>query len=130
MSWEDSIKIKPKTDKKVSNSKYEYPVLKLEDGYHKVRIVEVPTQPTEGKYGRILRFIVEKDGQRYAWLVSFKSEVDENSLLGQLLKVKQETGSLVGRTLLLTVRRREDRVYYRVYSKCPICGRSFDDAGK
>ena len=127
MSWAASIKIKPKTDKKLTSEKYEYPVLKLEDGFHKLRIVEEPVEPINGKYGKVLRFVVEKGGQRYAWLITYREEVDENSILGQLLEIKNRVGNLADKTLLIRVKHRNGKVLYKITDKCPVCGRVFSN---
>jgi len=90
LSWRDRVKISKPEDRP--------PIIHLGVGDNLLEIVEEPDEPIITKYGPRLPFIVRPldSSDRYTLMVMFKPNVGENSLLGQLKKIADEHGGLVG----------------------------------
>ncbi|MEM4021066.1 MAG: hypothetical protein QXI18_01640 [Nitrososphaerota archaeon] len=90
MSWRDRVSL--------SNPENRPPIIHLQAGDNPLEIVEEPDEPIPTKYGLRLPFIVRPldSSDRYTMMVTFRQNVGENSLLGQLKRIADEHGGLVG----------------------------------
>jgi len=70
-----------------------------------VKVLEEPEGPRKTKFGEKLVFVVQvlSSGERFRWFVPYREEVGEDSLLGQLLRIRNEHGKLKGLRLKVEV---------------------------
>ncbi|MEM2370758.1 MAG: hypothetical protein QXH51_07640 [Candidatus Bathyarchaeia archaeon] len=96
MSWRDKVNLSKPEDRP--------PIIHLQAGDNPLEIVEEPDEPIPTKYGPRLPFIVKPldSGDRYTLMVTFRPNVGENSLLGQLKKIADQYGGLKGLKLNIT----------------------------
>jgi len=108
MAWRRMVKIR--------KPKYRSPLFHPEPGVNIVEVVDEPDEPITTRYGQRLPLIIKPlgGGDMFTWLVPYRDEVGDNSLLGQLKKIADEHDGLKGLRLKVTVVGSKGSRRYRV----------------
>ncbi len=97
MAWRSRVKFRKPNERP--------PIYHPIPGEHVIRVVEEPDEPIVTRYGLRLPFIIKlsDDGEQFTWLIPWREEVGERSLLGQLKKIAERRNGLKGLRLKVTV---------------------------
>jgi hypothetical protein len=103
--WWDKVRIRRKL-----------PNLRLEAGEYLITVLDEPEGPIPTRYGLRLLFTVklESSGEIYTWLVPYKEEVTEGSLIGQLGEIAKRRNGLKNLRLKVNVWIEDSRRKYNV----------------
>jgi hypothetical protein len=103
--WWTKVKIRKK-----------FPTLRLEAGEYIMNVVDEPKEPIPTRYGLRLPLNVklENSGETYTWLVPYKEEATEGSLIGQLGEIARCRNGLKNLRLKVNVWAEDSKKRYRV----------------
>ena len=103
--WWGKIKIRKK-----------FPTLRLEAGEHLMVVLDEPEEPIPTRYGLRLPLVVklENSGEIYTWLVPYREEVTEGSLIGQLGEIAKHQNGLKNLKLKVNVWVEDSKRKYHV----------------
>ncbi|MCL7384392.1 MAG: hypothetical protein LZ174_08910 [Thaumarchaeota archaeon] len=103
--WWTKVKIRKK-----------FPTLRLEAGEYIMNVVDEPKEPIPTRYGLRLPLTVklENSGEIYTWLIPYKEEVTEGSLIGRLGEIAKRWNGLKNLRLKVNVWIEDSRRKYNV----------------
>lgn len=108
MSWRLRVKLRKPADRPS--------ILHLESGEHVLKIVDEPEEPISTRYGLRLPLIVKPidSDDKFTWLIPFREEVGEESLLWQLKNIADKHNGLRGLKIKVTVSGKGGRKSYKI----------------
>ena len=108
MSWRSKVR--------VAKPEGRPPIWRPEPGEHLVRILDEPEGPAAMRYGLRLPLTIQlvDSGDIFTWLVPWREETSERSLLGQLKAIAEEHDGLEGLMLKVDVQSIGGRRRYEV----------------
>jgi hypothetical protein len=88
----------------------------MEAGEYSVTVLDEPKEPIPTSYGLRLPLTVklENSGETYTWLVPYKEEVTEGSLIGQLGEIAKRRNGLKNLRLKVNVWIEDSKKKYNV----------------
>ena len=97
MAWRKMVKIKKPSDRP--------PLFHPEPGVNIIEVVDEPDEPIATRYGQRLPLIIRlpDGGDLFTWLIPYRDEVSNDSLLGQLKRIADEHKGLKGLKLKVVV---------------------------
>jgi hypothetical protein len=97
MAWRSRVKVKNPSDR----PPLFHPIM----GDNIIRVVEEPDEPIVTRYGLRLPLIIRfpNSDDKFTWLIPWRDEVGETSLLYQLKQIADEHNGLKGLTLKVSV---------------------------
>jgi len=97
MAWRNKVKVKDRSDR----SLLFHPIM----GDNIIQVVEEADEPITTRYGLKLPLTIKypNSDDKFTWLIPWRDEVGEESLLGQLKKIADKHNGLKGLTLKVSV---------------------------
>jgi len=108
MAWRKMVRIRRPSDRP--------PLFHPAPGNNVIEVLEEPDEPIATRYGLRLPLIIRfpSGGETFTWLIPWRDEVGEDSLLGQLKRIADEHGGLRGLRLKVVVEGSGGSRRYRV----------------